>query len=470
MTSTRPDPQSPESLLWQHIQSARWYAGKGRDAELVALHPLPWLTPPGGAGAVRLLVAEIRNRDGATETHHYLLAVSYHGADTDDGAGSAIGRCVDPELGEVVLHDATRDPLAQELLLAAVLGAGERAEGDTRLVAEVVDAEAVSAGLPPRIFGGEQSNTSIMYGQVAMLKLFRRLERGDNLDIEVHRALADGPAAADVARIYGWLTAEWRDANGEPCRADAAMLVEQLREVSDGWQVAVTAAGTGADFTGPAAELGRALRQVHQALADAFGTGTRPGAGAAEQMTRRLAAAAREVAALAAYQPGLDAIFGTLADTELTTQRVHGDFHLGQTLRTADGGWKIIDFEGEPLKTLSERREPDSGWRDVAGLLRSVDYAGGFAVRSSGVDPAAAQRWVQDTGSAFLRGYTGGRALSDAEHTVVAAYQADKAVYEVVYEARNRPDWSPIPLTALGALAEHRSTDDPPHHDREAAR
>ncbi|OYO14327.1 phosphotransferase [Enemella evansiae] len=470
MTPNRPDLESPETLLWQHIQQARWYAGKGRDAELVALHPLPWLTPPGGAGAVRLLVAEVGNRDGDAETHHYLLALSYHGADTTGDADSAIGRCADPELGEVVLHDATRDPLAQELLLAAVLGAGERSDDDARLVAEFVDGSEVSASLPPRIFGGEQSNTSIMYGEVAMLKLFRRLEIGDNLDIEIHRALADAPAAADVARLYGWLTAEWHDTGGASCRADAAMLVEQLREVSDGWQVAVAAAGSGDDFTGPAEELGRALRQVHEALATAFGTGNRTGAGAAEQMTRRLAAAVREVPALAAYQPGLAAIFGTLADTELDTQRVHGDFHLGQTLVGADGGWKIIDFEGEPLKTLDERREPDTGWRDVAGLLRSLDYAGGFAERSAGTDPAAARRWVQQSSDAFLRGYTAGRALTDAEHTVVAAYQADKAVYEVVYEARNRPDWLPIPLTELGALAEHRSTDDPPHHDREAAR
>lgn len=460
--------ETTETLLWKHIQQARWYAGKGRAAELVALHPLPWLTPPGGAGAVRFVVAEIRNTDGAAETHHYLLALSHHAPDSPTHSDSAIGRCLDPELGEVVLHDATREPQAQELLLAAVLGAGERTAGDTRLVAELADGAEISAGLAPRLFGGEQSNTSIMYGQVAMLKLFRRLELGRNLDIEVHRALATGPAADDVARLFGWLEAEWRDARGELCRADAAMLVEQLREVDDGWPVAVTAAQAGEDFTDPAAALGEALRQVHTALAEAFGTGGRSGAGAAAQMTRRLATAAREVPALSAYQQDLEGVFDTLAAAELGTQRVHGDFHLGQTLRGADGGWKIIDFEGEPLKTLEERREADSVWRDVAGMLRSLDYAGGFAARSTGVEPAAAQRWVARAGRAFLTGYTGGRPLRPAEQTAVAAYQADKAVYEVVYEARNRPDWQQIPLAALGVLATQRPDDRSPD-DREEA-
>ncbi len=127
---------------------------------------------------------------------------------------------------------------------------------------------------------------------------------------------------------------------------------------------------------------------------------------------------------------------------QLTTQRVHGDFHLGQALLGADG-WRIIDFEGEPLKSLAERREFDTVWRDVAGLLRSLDYA-----RSAHADPSGneAMTWCREGRAAFLAGY-GETAGSDP--ALLRAYEVDKAIYEVVYETRNRPDWAHIPLSAV---------------------
>ncbi|OYO19290.1 phosphotransferase [Enemella dayhoffiae] len=462
---------SRDSLLWQHIQSARWYAGKGRDAELVAIHPLPWLAPPTPELAVRFEIAEVRNNDGASETHHYLLALSHRGADSP-GGGVEIGSYADPELGEVTLHDATRDPHAQRLLLAVLLGGAEQTTDDALVAAHLLDADAVSAALEPRIFGGEQSNTSVMYGDVAMLKLFRRLELGRNLDIDVHRALADGPAADEVAQLFGWLEVEWRDSSGQTCRADAGMLVEQLRGVTDGWEVAVESATAGGDFTAEAYSLGVALRRVHTGLAVAFGESRRPGADSATGMSERLDAAIAVVPQLAAHRAGLQRLFDTLAGTELVTQRVHGDFHLGQTLRDGAGNWRIIDFEGEPLKTLAERREPDTVWRDVAGMLRSLDYAGGFAVRNAGSPAQDARAWVAATSTAFLAGYSGlaedsgEKSLAPGDRSVVDAYLGDKAVYEVVYEARNRPAWLDIPLAALGILADSRPTDD----SREAAR
>ena len=139
------------------------------------------------------------------------------------------------------------------------------------------------------------------------------------------------------------------------------------------------------------------------------------------------------------------AAFGALGAADLDVQRVHGDFHLGQTLRTP-GGWKIIDFEGEPAKTLSERLAPDSVWRDIAGMLRSFDYAG------ASVPGPDAARWVADCRTAFLDAYAGGK-LHRGDAAVLRAYEVDKAVYEVVYEVRNRPDWVDIPLGAVAALA-----------------
>jgi len=148
----------------------------------------------------------------------------------------------------------------------------------------------------------------------------------------------------------------------------------------------------------------------------------------------------------------------------LEVQRIHGDLHLGQTLRTVKG-WKLVDFEGEPAKPLAERRLPDSPWRDVAGMLRSFDYAAQSVVKDlySSEDPGSqisyrANEWLQRNRTAFLEGYVerrlerGEPALTPAEEAIIDAYEADKAVYEVIYEARNRPGWLDIPLQAIDRI------------------
>jgi maltokinase len=162
-------------------------------------------------------------------------------------------------------------------------------------------------------------------------------------------------------------------------------------------------------------------------------------------MMDRLREAAGITPALEPYIPGLLRCFDHLSADTLDTQRVHGDFHLGQTLHTP-AGWKIIDFEGEPAKTMAERRAPDSVWRDIAGMLRSFDYA------AASVPGPRSAAWAAECRAAFLRGYAGGE-LDGADAGILRAYEADKAIYEVVYETRNRPDWVDIPLRAVAALA-----------------
>ena len=142
---------------------------------------------------------------------------------------------------------------------------------------------------------------------------------------------------------------------------------------------------------------------------------------------------------------GLQSAFAELGDGRLATQRVHGDFHLGQTLQTPQG-WKIIDFEGEPAKTMAERLAPDSPWRDVAGMLRSFDYAARHRARDR-----ARRAGSPAAGEPFLTAYADGP-LTESQLAILQAYEADKAVYELVYEVRNRPDWTAIPLGAIRTL------------------
>ena len=253
------------------------------------------------------------------------------------------------------------------------------------------------------------------------------------LEDEVLLAL-DGRAAPGV---LGRLTGAW-PAGGT---TDLGLVMERVPGARDGWEIATAACASEVDFSGEAHSLGEALRSVHARLADAFGTQARAGDALADTMEARLDAALRQAPELAPYSARVTAAFTALRGRELLVQRVHGDFHLGQTLAN-DAGWTIIDFEGEPAKTAAERRAFDSPWRDVAGMVRSFDYA-----RSAHADPGsdAARGWSTACEQAFLKGYTD----AAPDLGVLRAYVLDKAVYEVLYELRNRPSWVAIPLRAL---------------------
>lgn len=436
--------------LWDHVSGARWFGSKGRRATPGRTQPLDWYVDEPELG-VRTVLAEALLPDGAGETYQLLL--SYR---PDVVEGAHLYTLGDDEAGRgrVEVHDALKDPEALRCLVQAI-AAGCQTGTWTSTMVRPVDLDG-----DLRVFGGEQSNTSVMVGDTAMVKFFRRLEPGANLDIAVHDALARA-GVGSVARLYGWLSAhpgvrEHPEA-GEASAAqhlDLAMVVQQLPQARDGWDVATASAARGTDFTADAAALGRGLAQIHTALHDTFPTALLRSGDLAASMVARLNRAAAEAPGLADLVEPLTERFERLADVDVEAQRVHGDFHLGQTLLTADG-WRIIDFEGEPIKSLAERSAPDSPWRDVAGMLRSLDYATSAAQQP---DAEPTRAWLGDAQRAFLDGYTGttgGRLGADAQ-ALVDAYTADKAVYEVVYETRNRPDWVDIPLRALRALVDRK--------------
>ncbi|WP_152363493.1 maltokinase N-terminal cap-like domain-containing protein [Microlunatus speluncae] len=436
------DGAGSDGSLLPFLESSRWFAGKGRSATLRSLTPLPWLRPPGEWPAVRIEIVEVGYPD--THAEYYQLPLAYRPA-AESPDRSELRRIEVDDHGTLAGFDATDDPDASSVILVSLLTGAPVAADDHEL--EFVPEPAVTglpADLPPSRLTGEQSNTSIRYGDRALLKLFRRLELGDNLDITVHRALNEADAT-DAARLYGKITATW-PLRGTALRADLGMLTELFSDAEDGWRLAVEAAESTTDFTDGARRLGAALAGVHQVLRSAFPTGTRSGEEIAAGMTDRLQRTVEFAPQLHDHADAIRARFDRLSGLTLDTQRVHGDFHLGQTLRTS-AGWKIIDFEGEPAKTMAERLLPDSRWRDVAGMLRSFDYA----VADS--PEAADDDWAGAAQAAFIEGYAAADPPTEVDRMIIDAYVADKAIYELGYEVRNRPDWVRIPLDAIIRLA-----------------
>ncbi|HEY7012736.1 MAG TPA: phosphotransferase [Streptosporangiaceae bacterium] len=362
-------------------------------------------------------------------------------------------------------YDALHDPELTRVLLRGI----ERQEhiGPLRFFRE--PAAEIDTGLDSLVLTGEQSNTSLTFGDRAILKVLRRVFPGPHPDLEVNRALARR-RSRHVAEPFGWI--ETSD-HGDP--VVLAILSRYLPTASDGWSLAVTSlrdlyAGdgvsepgairpeqAGGDFAGEAFRLGVATAEVHADLAAAFGADDiRSGAFAtmASEMTQKLDRARAEVPELRPYADKLESYYADLADLRgpLPVQRVHGDYHLGQVLRTPTG-WVILDFEGEPLVPMSERRLRGVPLRDVAGMLRSFDYAARHQLLdrpdSAGLRDIA-DEWVERSQAAFCKGYAEAGGMDPQGNAVLLrALMLEKAVYEVVYEARHRPGWLPIPLDSI---------------------
>lgn len=400
--------------VWRTLlPTMRWFAGKGRAIDTIAITPGLWATPPQSWPAVREETLTVTYLDGDAEQY---LALSAYRPATASAAGTLVEL---DEFGSVYLSDATADPqafarFAEQLHLDQV---------------GVVIAE-------PQPLGVEQSNTSVRIGPNALFKLYRRPVQLPAREEELLARLADSPVTPTLFQ-----------ARHSAAGRLTFIVTDYVAADGDGWQQAVIACRTGEDFTVSAAELGRTLRRLHHDLrhpAWAYppsmqAHGYSDGSQIAAAMSHRLDQAVSELPALAPLAEGLHASFAQIADLQVPVQQIHGDFHLGQCLHRADGsGWVIIDFEGEPMATPTQRLLPDSPWRDVAGALRSFAYAAATASASD-----AAQTWVRQCQTAFLDGYRDGEQIPLA---LLLAYQLDKAVYEARYESQNRPDWAAIPL------------------------
>jgi len=468
----------------RYLERTRWFAGKGRPFSIAGVRRIGELPGSGDGLWVVIDLVEVAYEDGPGGSEIYQVPLALYTEPQTRLDHAFLGWWEEADFGWVHAYDALHDREAMALWLRAFAAAadetgGNRTELDSGLAFHRLPGHELDLDTHSTLFSGEQSNSSVAFGEDSLMKVFRKITPGVNPDIQVHEVLTDA-GSEHIAALYGWL--DWVDSDEVDADADQgrgttmqlAMLQQFLRTASDGWDLAVASARNlfaeadlhaheaGGDFAGESARLGEALREVHAVLAEHFPTerrGPEAATALADAMSARLDAALDVVPDLAPYADALRATYDRVrALPGLTVQQVHGDLHLGQTLRTSLG-WKIVDFEGEPAKPLAERLLPDSPWRDVAGMLRSFDYAPRVVERSFAQDDAEgapqrayrADEWAHRNANHFLVAYAGGE-VSDEQRVLLDAYVADKVVYETVYETRNRPAWVDIPLAAVARM------------------
>ena len=459
-----PDPAllpSLAPLLRAWLPRQRWFAGKDRPISGLSLLSATELLPCPEAGAtagtfpglLHLLVrAEQPGPDPGRpeDADCYQLLLGVRPVLPPHLAPALIGRPSDGPLRGLTVYEALQDPRPAGLLLERLRIPGRT--GPLRFVRR--PSTSIPSRPAPRPLTAEQSNSSVIYGDSHILKVFRRVGPGTNPELELPLALA----RAGCDRVPH--PTAWFETGTGAGTVTLGILQPFLSHSADGWQLALDSLATRTPFTGAAHALGRATAEVHTALAAALPVSMLRGPQTeviARGMKARLDAAAALVPALAPYRTGLHAAFDAFASLgrrgrTWAAQRMHGDLHLGQTLRsTTDGRWSIIDFEGEPARPIGERRRLHPVARDIAGMLRSFDYAARTHAPGEEEWP---QEWARRGREAYCDGYAEAAGTDPRdEPELLRAYETDKAVYEVVYEARHRPDRLPVPLAAVRRIA-----------------
>ncbi|MFG1686480.1 aminoglycoside phosphotransferase [Nonomuraea sp. NPDC049269] len=450
-----------DELLAAWISRQRWFGGKGRAIDSLSIESdvVIYADDPGlrhlivsvwqGASRDRYQIMLGMRTELPDRLKHALIGTHGHYA-FDDGPGHH----------EWYVYDAVHDQaLTHWVLECMAQGSGWDAVRFRHLPGVTIDTSPRSL-----VLGAEQSNTSLVYGDAYICKFFRRLIPGVNPELEIITALAVRESP-HIAKPYGWIET---DLDGTP--TTLAIMQEYLSTANDGWDLALasvrdlyasmpelSAADVGGDFAAEAHRLGEATAHVHRELAGAFPTDVievHEVKRMAEGFRRRLGRAVGEVPELREHVHALEDAYHQVEEltVEVPVQRVHGDYHLGQVMRTPIG-WVVLDFEGEPGQPLAERRALSSPLRDVAGMLRSFDYAARHLLADhsepESLEPRAAE-WADRNRHAFLEGYAeGGGVITPADAALLRAFELSKAVYEVVYEARNRPSWISIPMAAF---------------------
>ena len=434
--------ESLAGLLKAWLPSQRWFAG-------------------GGAITDVDLMSDARLAPGDPELRHLMIRVGMGEPAVDYQVLVGLRHELPPELSSALIgrlsdgrfaYDALCDAELTRLLLLGI-ARGQRS-GSIRFMAE--PGAAISHRLAGRPLSADQSNTNVVFGDQAILKVLRRPMAGRHPDLEIPAALT-GLGSTIVPALLGWI--ENAD-DGEP--TVLAILTRYLPGARTAWDLATANIAAGqAGFTSQARALGKTTGEMHAELAQAFGTqvlSPHALADLAAVMNADLDAAMIAVPELRQYEADLRSCYRQLEQPggEVPAQRIHGDYHLGQVL-VADDRWVVLDFEGEPAVPLTRRRAFASALRDVAGMLRSFDYAsrqpfmdGTVQRRGDEATRTRAQSWARDCQDAFCDGYADEYGSDPRESSyLLTAFLTQKAVYEAVYEARHRPGWLQIPISAI---------------------
>ncbi|MDQ0737137.1 putative trehalose synthase [Arthrobacter agilis] len=458
-------PFIPE-ILTEWLPAQRWFPVKGETVDLTVVGGTVLEDPAGDAGfEVHFLAVTSGKRTDVVS-----VPISYRSGPLDDAAAGLIGQVDHPELGARWAYDATHDADFVRLWVDFILS--RRSTPDGRLAGVVVKAPAgqePGTEQPVKVLQGEQSNTSVVYGSgpgSMIVKFFRVLAAGESPDVQISAELTAG-GSTDTPDTFGWVTGTWQVPDGEPGQhvtGHVSVLRDFVEGSTDAWRTASAAASSAADFTAAARGLGRAVARIHQQLDGAFGSRTATEVEEKEfkdALAQRIRWAWEEAGDVVGPLDGeVERIIREIQAVEgiPPLQRIHADLHLGQVLQAPDGAWLIIDFEGEPLRPTAERSVPDVTVRDVVGMVRSLEYAAASrgAAPLGSPDAAATEQWSDAARGAFLEGYAEEiGAPVDTAGPLFRALWLDKALYEVVYEIRNRPDWVEMPARdvrrALGA-------------------
>jgi maltose alpha-D-glucosyltransferase/alpha-amylase len=519
------------AVLPRFLRAQRWFGGKGRRIE--AMRFVDWGPLPESKSCFFASLLDVSFTDGKSDLYFLPIGVSVGEAAArlmDSLQPWVIARLTGPK-GTALLHDALAD---DDICVSMMMAMGANRElgtlhGRIRAFSTAAFSSLVGddARTLPVVRGpAKSSNTLIFYGRRLLLKLFRRLESGVNPEFEIGRFLTEGQLFGRIPHAAG--AVEYHRPGSEPITL--AILQSFVVNQGDGWQHALDELGryyerascrVGRSNTSrpslvhlaesatpsevqeviggylrDAGILGRRTAEMHHALAaDANNPDF-----ASEPFTPRDTAALlvrireRGEGVLSALGDNLDQLpqeaapsarqllekgphwIRRLAERPLSPAgapkiRCHGDYHLGQVLRV-ENDYVIIDFEGEPMLTVAERRAKQSPLKDVAGMLRSYHmaaYAGLFAFTSEHPQTLDrlqpwAELWFQWVSAAFLREYRNearGEAFVPADSAVLAelldAFMLEKMFYELHYELNNRPDWAPIPLRHILLLLESDS-------------
>ena len=497
--------------LIEFLQRQRWFGGKGKPLVDVRMSDAIVLSTGSEPRLLTIIVVEYRG--GAEE--HYVAPLSIR-PKTDQNGDSAIVELPDSS-GQQWVYDATHEGDVWHVLLRAV-AEGKVFTGQSGCVAgratPGLEGELVGPWSNVKVLSGEQSNTSVVFDRRVIMKLIRKMEVGLNPESEVLEFLTTQTSCTDVPPLLGFMTYDSNDA--EDSNPAAVVLVQRfIPNHGDGWSFALTrldelvthAAGAardrGADtrkivhdvagnFLSDIRRLGEMTGNLHLALSSrADAESFRPDPITDHDyeewrggMQKQLGTVCRDLRALPSEQQsaiGLTAdeaiameavCWKRFEDLELLARqgivkiRHHGDYHLGQVLKT-DDGFVVIDFEGEPARPLAERRAKVCPLKDVAGMLRSFNYAAHTILRRHpSVSDAAVEivtEWERAVREAFLDGYRSiakpGQAAFlpvrwDDTMRILRVYELDKALYELRYELRNRPDWLSIPLQGIRSMTQ----------------